>query len=176
MRDTVAPRFGTSSTLTRHVPVDLPRTADPANSQRDAPETMLMRIVPCDLRGMARPAAFAIVAALTVRPRRTVTRRLGFAVDVTAPVVPVDAPDAGDTVVEVVEVLAIDPGDAVAAGVIAGAVVGDVTGGAVAGGAVVGTVVGAAVGGTVVGATVGTVVGAGVTESAVTVAGASRAV
>lgn len=169
MRDTVAPRFGTSSTLTLHVPVDVPRTAEPAKTHRTVPDTMLILIVPCDLRGMARPAAFAIVAALTVRPRRTVTRRLGFAVDVTAPVVPVDAPDAVDTVV-VVEVLAVDPGDAVAAGVIAGAVVGDVTGGAVAGGAVVG----ATVGGTVVGATVGTVVGAGVTESDATVAGASR--
>lgn len=164
MRDTVAPRFGTSSTLTLHVPVDVPRTAEPAKTQRTVPDTMLILIVPCDLRGIARPAALAIVAALTVRPRRTVTRRLGFAVDVTAPVVPVDAPDAGDTVVDVVVaasvVDAVDVGDT---GVVAGAVVGDVIGGAVVGGTVGATVV-------------GTVVGAGVTESAVTVAGASRAV
>ncbi len=157
MRDTAAPRFGTSSTLTLHVPVDVPRTAEPAKTQRTVPDTMLILIVPCDLRGMARPAALAIVAALTVRPRRTVTRRLGFAVDATAPVVPVSAPDTGATVVEVVAsvVDAVDVGDT---GVVAGAVVDDVTGGAVVGG------------------TVGTVVGAGVTESDATVAGASRAV
>ena len=157
MRDTVAPFFGTRSTRTRHVPVALPRTADPANSQRDAPETMLMRIVPCDLRGIERPAALAIVAALAVRPRRTVTRRLGFVVDATAPSVPVEAPDAGTTVVGVV--------------VFEGTVVGAVAFGAVVGGTVAGTVVG-----TVDAAVVGTVVGAGVTVSDATVAGASRAV
>lgn len=166
MRDTVAPRFGTSSTLTLHVPVDVPRTAEPAKTQRTVPDTMLILIVPCDLRGMARPAAFAIVAALTVRPRRTVTRRLGFAVDVTAPVVPVDAPDAGDTVVVVVVASVVDAVDIGDTGVVAGAVVGDVIGGAVVGGTV---------GATVAGAVVGTVVGAGVTESDATVAGASRA-
>lgn len=124
MRDTVAPFFGTSSTLTLHVPVDVPRTAEPTNTQRDAPDTMLMRIVPCDLRGMASPAAFAIVAADAVRPRRTVTRRLGRAVDATAP--------AGDAVVDVV--------------VAGGTVTGDaVVGGEVAGGTVMGTVVVAAV-------------------------------
>ena len=157
MRDTVAPFFGTRSTRTRHVPVDLPRTADPTNSQRDAPETMLMRIVPCDLRGIERPAALAIVAALAVRPRRTVTRRLGFVVDATALSVPAEAPDAGTTVVDVV--------------VFGGTVVGAVAFGAVVGGTVAGTVVG-----TVGAAVVGTVVGAGVTVSDATVAGASRAV
>lgn len=161
VRDTAAPRFGTSSTLTLHVPVDVPRTAEPAKTQRTVPDTMLILIVPCDLRGMARPAALAIVAALAVRPRRTVTRRLGFAVDSTAPVMPVDAPDVAATVVVVASVVdAVDVGDT---GVVAGAVVGEVTGGAVVGGTVGATVV-------------GTVVGAGVTESAVTVAGASRAV
>ena len=167
MRDTVAPFFGTRSTRTRHVPVALPRTADPENSQRDAPETMLMRIVPCDLRGIERPAALAIVAALAVRPRRTVTRRLGFVVDTTAPSVPVEAPDVGTTVVGVV--------------VFGGTVVGDAVPGTVVAGAVAfGAVVGATVAGTVVGtvgaAVVGTVVGAGVTVSDETVAGASRAV
>lgn len=161
MRDTVAPFFGTRSTRTRHVPVDLPRTADPTNSQRDAPETMLMRIVPCDLRGIERPAALAIVAALAVRPRRTETRRLGFVVDATAPFVPVEAPDAGATVVDVV--------------VFDRALVGDAVPGEVVAGAVAGTVVGTVVG-TVGAAVVGTVVGAGVTESVATVAGASRAV
>ena len=162
MRDTVAPFFGTRSTRTRHVPVDLPRTADPANSQRDAPETMLMRIVPCDLRGIERPAALAIVAALAVRPRRTVTRRLGFVVDTTAPSVPVEAPAAGATVVDVVAMFEVT-------------VVGDAVPGTVVGGAVAGTVGGTVVG-TVGAAEVGTVVGAGVTVSDATVAGASRAV
>lgn len=161
MRDTVAPFFGTRSTRTRHVPVALPRTADPANSQRDAPETMLMRIVPCDLRGIERPAALAIVAALAVRPRRTVTRRLGFVVDATAPSVPAEAPDAGTTVVDVV--------------VFGGTVVGEAVPDTVVGGAVAGTVVGTVVG-TVGAEVVGTVVGAGVTVSDATVAGASRAV
>lgn len=153
MRDTVAPFFGTSSTLTLHVPVDVPRTAEPTNTQREAPDTMLMRIVPCDLRGMASPAAFAIVAADAVRPRRTVTRRLGRAVDATVP--------AGDAVA-VVEVV-FD--DAVVDVVVAG---GTVTGDAVVGGEVAG--------GTVVGTVGGTVVVAAVTERSDTVAGASRVV
>ncbi|MEY4044207.1 MAG: hypothetical protein RL644_475, partial [Actinomycetota bacterium] len=37
VRDTVRPFFGTSSTRTRHVPTALPRTDDPANTQRVAP-------------------------------------------------------------------------------------------------------------------------------------------
>ncbi|MFM8601504.1 MAG: hypothetical protein ACKODP_05440 [Actinomycetota bacterium] len=158
MRDTVAPFFGTSSTLTLHVPVDAPRTADPTNTQRDAPDTLLMRIVPCDFRGMASPAAVAIVAADAVRPRRTVTRRLGRAVEVTVP--------EGDAVA-IVDVVTAEV--VVAGGTVTGdAVVGvEVAGGEVVGGTVLGTVVGT---------DVGTVVVAAVTESNDTVAGASREV
>lgn len=69
------PVRGTIITLTRHVPIDVPRTELPAKRQRVRPDVMLMRIVPCDLRGMERPAADAIRAADTVRDFLTVTVR-----------------------------------------------------------------------------------------------------
>ena len=68
-------------TRTLHVPGDIPRTALPANLQRVTPDVMLIRIVPCDLRGMARPAAAAMRAADSVRNLRTVNTLLATVVD-----------------------------------------------------------------------------------------------
>lgn len=68
-------------TRTLHVPGDVPRTALPANLHRVAPDVMLIRIVPCELRGMERPAAAAMRAADSVRNLRTVNSRLATVVD-----------------------------------------------------------------------------------------------
>jgi hypothetical protein len=163
VRDTVRPVFGTRSTRTRHVPTDLPRTDEPTKVHLDVPLTMLIRMVPCDLRGMARPAAFAMVAALADRPRRTVTRNGGEAdvVSVAAGEVVVEATPAA-VVVDVEVVTAVVSLDCATVDV----------------GAVTGTVVGGDAGGDVVdevdGDVLGTVVVAAVTESVATVAGASR--
>jgi hypothetical protein len=163
VRDTVRPVFGTRSTRTRHVPTDLPRTDEPTKVHLDVPLTMLIRMVPCDLRGMARPAAFAMVAALADRPRRTVTRNGGEAdvVSVAAGEVVVEATPAA-VVVDVEVVTAVVSLDCATVDV----------------GAVTGTVVGGDAGGDVVdevdGDVLGTVVVAEVTESVATVAGASR--
>lgn len=67
-------------TRTLHVPGDVPRTALPANLHRVAPDVMLIRIVPCELRGMERPAAAAMRAADSVRNLRTVNTRLATVV------------------------------------------------------------------------------------------------
>jgi len=171
VRDTVRPFFGTSSTRTRHVPTDLPRTDEPTKAHLDVPLTMLIRMVPCDLRGMARPAAFAMVAALAVRPRRTVTRNDGEADVVSAA--------TGDVVVVAPTTVVVGDVEAVTAvvsldcatvdvGAVTGTVVGEDVGDAVGG-----TVV-AMVGGVVDGDVLGTVVVAAVTESVATVAGATR--
>lgn len=163
VRATVRPVFGTRSTRTRHVPTDLPRTDEPTKVHLDVPLTMLIRMVPCDLRGMARPAAFAMVAALADRPRRTVTRNGGEAdvVSVAAGEVVVEATPAA-VVVDVEVVTAVVSLDCATVDV----------------GAVTGTVVGGDAGGDVVdevdGDVLGTVVVAAVTESVATVAGASR--
>jgi hypothetical protein len=163
VRATVRPVFGTRSTRTRHVPTDLPRTDEPTKVHLDVPLTMLIRMVPCDLRGMARPAAFAMVAALADRPRRTVTRNGGEAdvVSVAAGEVVVEATPAA-VVVDVEVVTAVVSLDCATVDV----------------GAVTGTVVGGDAGGDVVdevdGDVLGTVVVAEVTESVATVAGASR--
>ena len=66
------PFFGISTTLTLHVPVRVPRTAEPANAHRVAPLVMLMRMRPCEPRGIDMPTALARRAALSVLPRRTV--------------------------------------------------------------------------------------------------------
>ena len=166
-RDTVRPVFGTRSTRTRHVPTDLPRTDEPTKVHLDVPLTMLIRMVPCDLRGMARPAAFAMVAALADRPRRTVTRNGGEA-DVVSVA-------AGDVVVVEPTTVVVGDVDVVTAVVSLDCATVDV-------GAVTGTVVGGDAGGEVVdevvdevdGDVLGTVVVAAVTESVATVAGASR--
>ena len=167
VRDTVRPVFGTRSTRTRHVPTDLPRTDEPTKVHLDVPLTMLIRMVPCDLRGMARPAAFAMVAALADRPRRTVTRNGGEAdvVSVAAGEVVVEATPAA-VVVDVEVVTAVVSLDCATVDV--GAVTGTVVGGD-AGGEVVDEVVDE-----VDGDVLGTVVVAAVTESVATVAGASR--
>lgn len=171
VRDTVRPVFGTRSTRTRHVPTDLPRTDEPTKVHLDVPLTMLIRMVPCDLRGMARPAAFAMVAALADRPRRTVTRNGGEA-DVVSVA-------AGDVVVVEPTTVVVGDVDVVTAVVSLDCATVDV-------GAVTGTVVGGDAGGDMVGEVVdevvdevdgdvlGTVVVAAVTESVATVAGASR--
>lgn len=167
VRDTVRPVFGTRSTRTRHVPTDLPRTDEPTKVHLDVPLTMLIRMVPWDLRGMARPAAFAMVAALADRPRRTVTRSDGEADVVSAA--------TGDVVVVAPTTVVVVDVDVVTAVVSLGCATVDV-------GAVTGTVVGGDAGGDVVGEVVdevvgdvlGTVVVAAVTESVATVAGASR--
>ena len=167
VRATVRPVFGTRSTRTRHVPTDLPRTDEPTKVHLDVPLTMLIRMVPCDLRGMARPAAFAMVAALADRPRRTVTRNGGEA-DVVSVA-------AGDVVVVEPTTVVVGDVDVVTAVVSLDCATVDV-------GAVTGTVVGGDAGGDVVGEVVdevdgdvlGTVVVAAVTESVATVAGASR--
>jgi len=155
VRDTVRPVFGTRSTRTRHVPTDLPRTDEPTKVHLDVPLTMLIRMVPCDLRGMARPAAFAMVAALADRPRRTVTRSDGETDVVSAA--------AGEVVVEATPAAVVVDVDVVTAVVSLDCATVDV-------GAVTGTVVG----GDVAGDVLGTVVVAAVTESVATVAGASR--
>lgn len=155
VRDTVRPVFGTRSTRTRHVPTDLPRTDEPTKVHLDVPLTMLIRMVPCDLRGMARPAAFAMVAALADRPRRTVTRSDGEADVVSAA--------TGDVVVVAPTTVVVGDVDVVTAVVSLDCATVDV-------GAVTGTVVG----GDVAGDVLGTVVVAAVTESVATVAGASR--
>ena len=74
-RVVMCPVRGIIITRTRHVPTDVPRTALPTNLQRVAPEVMLMRIVPCELRGMERPAAPAMRAAVSVRNLLTVNAR-----------------------------------------------------------------------------------------------------
>jgi hypothetical protein len=155
VRDTVRPVFGTRSTRTRHVPTDLPRTDEPTKVHLDVPLTMLIRMVPCDLRGMARPAAFAMVAALADRPRRTVTRSDGEADVVSAA--------TGDVVVVAPTTVVVGDVEVVTAVVSLDCATVDV-------GAVTGTVVGGEVDGDVL----GTVVVAAVTESVATVAGASR--
>lgn len=163
VRDTVRPDFGTRSTRTRHVPTDLPRTDEPTKAHLDVPLTMLIRMVPCDLRGMARPAAFAMVAALADRPRRTVTRNDGEA--------DVESAAAGEEVVEETPAAVVVDVEVVTAVVSLDCATVDV-------GAVTGTVVGGDAGGDVVdevdGDVLGTVVVAAVTESVATVAGASR--
>jgi hypothetical protein len=137
------------------VPTDLPRTDEPTKVHLDVPLTMLIRMVPCDLRGMARPAAFAMVAALADRPRRTVTRSDGEADVVSAA--------TGDVVVVEPTTVVVGDVDVVTAVVSLDCATVDV-------GAVTGTVVG----GDVAGDVLGTVVVAAVTESVATVAGASR--
>ena len=121
---------GINITRTRHVPSDVPRTALPANLHRVAPAVMLIRIVPCDLRGMARPAAAAMRAADSVRNLRTVNSRCA---DVDGDV------DAARAIVDVVV-------GEVTAGAAVTSDTATVVGTAVVGAAVVGaTVVGAAV-------------------------------
>ena len=92
------PVRGTITTRTLHVPTEVPRTELPTNRQRVVPDVMLIRIVPCDFRGMDSPAAAAMRAAVTVRSLFTVSVR-----DVPAASAVVCESPAG--VVDVVEVV-----------------------------------------------------------------------
>ena len=113
VRDTVRPFFGTSTTRRVHRPRRTPRTDDPTNRHTVRPAEMEMRIDPCDLRGMASPAAAAIRVALKLFVRRRLSTRA-------------------------VTVVAVFDDDATVTVVVGGAVVGGaVVAGAVVGGAVV---------------------------------------
>ena len=79
VRDTVRPFFGTSTTRSEHRPRRTPRTDDPTNRHTVRPVVMEMRIDPCDLRGMASPAAAAIRAALRLFVRRRLSTRAAVA-------------------------------------------------------------------------------------------------
>ena len=96
------------TTRTLHVPTAVPRTALPTNLQRVVPDVMLMRMVPCDLRGMVRPAAAAMRAAVNNLVRLTVRVR--------GPVVAETALGSGDAETVVVDwvVAAFPVGDVVA--------------------------------------------------------------
>lgn len=60
------PFFGINTTDTLHRPVLTARTEAPAKRHLDAPDVMLMRIFPCEPRGMAMPTAFASRDALAL--------------------------------------------------------------------------------------------------------------
>ncbi|MFM1790859.1 MAG: hypothetical protein RLZZ526_1186, partial [Actinomycetota bacterium] len=130
---------GTIITLTLQEPTAVPRTELPTNLQRVVPDVMLIRMVPCDFRGMDRPAAAAMRAADTLRRFFTVRVRdtlpVVAAVRGASPGATVDV----ETGADVPSVSAgTEPGDAGEVDVV-GDVVGDVP--AVPGGAMVVVVV-----------------------------------
>ena len=84
VRTSVGPFVRISTARTRQVPTEVPRTLVPANLHLPAPDTMLRRSLPCDPRGIDSPVAPAMRAAVTVRPRRTVSTPAGPPVRATA--------------------------------------------------------------------------------------------
>ena len=123
------PVCGTSTTRTRHVPYAVPRTELPTNLQCEVPAVMLMRMVPCDRRGIASPAAAAMRAAVAdldlrmlmlrdatkvVEAASTVVVDMTVVVPATVVVVNVDVVPlgatvpAGASVVVVIEVLEVE--------------------------------------------------------------------
>ena len=135
VRTVVGPFVRMSTARTRQVPTTVPRTLVPANLHFPAPDTMLRRSLPCEPRGIESPVAPAMRAAVSVRPRRTVstfTRGPVLAVpDADCAVPGVEVVVAGDVVV--VDVVDVD--------VVAGGTVGATVGAVVAPTVVVGATV-----------------------------------
>lgn len=89
------PVRGTMTTRTLHVPIAVPRTELPTNLHLVVPDVMLMRMVPCDRRGMERPAAAATRAAVNNLVRRTVSVRCTGADGATVVVAPATPASCG---------------------------------------------------------------------------------
>lgn len=75
VRRTRGPRFGMRVTNTEHAPFFVPRTLVPTNSHDVDPRTMVSRMVPRDVFGIANETCAAMVRAVMVRPRFTVRYR-----------------------------------------------------------------------------------------------------
>ena len=73
VRNTRAPRFGINVINTEHRPFRTPFTLVPTNMQLRAPDTMVNRILPCDVLGIVKDTWRASVRAVRNRPRRTVS-------------------------------------------------------------------------------------------------------
>ena len=69
----VLPFFGNKLTATTHFPARLATIKVPENAQYLSPETMTMRMLPCDVFGMVIPTACATRDALTRAPRFALT-------------------------------------------------------------------------------------------------------
>lgn len=73
MRNTRAPRFGINVINTEHRPFRTPFTLVPTNEQLRTPDTMVNRILPCEVFGMDMDTCLANARAVMNRPRRRVS-------------------------------------------------------------------------------------------------------
>lgn len=105
------PPFGIKVTATRHVPERTPTMALPRNVHRVPPETIEMRMRPCEVFGTFIATAAAMDDADTLRPRRTASERITTFCDVATTFVTdefVSGTDDGVVDVEPVEVPGVD--------------------------------------------------------------------
>jgi hypothetical protein len=108
VRNTRGPRFGINVINTEHRPFRTPFIFVPAKTQLREPDTMVNRILPCDVLGMVIETWRARVRAVRYFPRLTVSVEcvdvLDCCCEVGANVVDVDVVDeVVDDVVELVD-------------------------------------------------------------------------